>query len=433
MLGLASQGHETCRMLSRPSVDITQKKSLYQIEEGPIRQGDGEYIAFHVRGKQTEAPSQDTFARVYAVFNTYAPHAILNRETPSLAMEQCLNRHAIIQAKVKEIDPTLEIAFIPRTLYELYFLKKCSKEELNNPTICDLSLSFIPSNSKTQKRNLTLADKRVKNKCWHICHFRDAGDNTHPQVQEIAYRLNRSMIKHFAPSPTGFTYRELATLTEKEIAFYHFFLDSAKKLASRGEGSFSFTRWGFKTKSKIFHLINTSVTSESAQIIHDAVALNCSKAATNHFFLYRGSLFQQDDYYARDWKWMRIIHNLSYGSSLFAGSIYDDGAAPFFFATKPALDIYVISVPYDQLQVAPFYIPPTNSIAQLSGYGELFHGRSKFWKGAKTKGVTGIAKTELPATHYSELSQEEVLSQFKHYKANAIHLKHARCVRTSKL
>ncbi|QLH35468.1 MAG: hypothetical protein HWD61_04365 [Parachlamydiaceae bacterium] len=41
-----------------------------------------------------------------------------------------------MKSKLKEIDPTLEAVFIPRTLYELVFIRKCIQEDLKHKDIC---------------------------------------------------------------------------------------------------------------------------------------------------------------------------------------------------------------------------------------------------------------------------------------------------------
>ncbi len=48
-----------------------------------------------------------------------------------------MNRYDLIQQSVKSINIDLDVAFIPRTLYELIFLKECICEDIHQNKICD--------------------------------------------------------------------------------------------------------------------------------------------------------------------------------------------------------------------------------------------------------------------------------------------------------
>ena len=52
------------------------------------------------------------------------------------ASEKCANRYELIKIKLKEIDETLEAVFVPRTLYELIFIRECIKEDLDHKNPC---------------------------------------------------------------------------------------------------------------------------------------------------------------------------------------------------------------------------------------------------------------------------------------------------------
>ncbi|MEI6243208.1 MAG: hypothetical protein WCP39_07415, partial [Chlamydiota bacterium] len=56
--------------------------------------------------------------------------SVYRYQDPEVIKKICSSRYEIIQEEIKKIDPALEIAFIPRTLYELIFIEQCIQEDL---------------------------------------------------------------------------------------------------------------------------------------------------------------------------------------------------------------------------------------------------------------------------------------------------------------
>lgn len=467
ILGLASTGHDVCQTLrdtetatqaalkapasgaTTTPVTLANRASQYIIDPGKIHMGSGEYIVFHQLSDNTAtAPTKNTFEQVYQIFNQYAPGAIINNRGPSTtAMEHCMNRYEIIKALTKTIDPTLEIAFVPRTLYELVLIRKCMWEDLKNQSICDLAndrthQEYLKDGQKAQGKHQQLLEKfaktRLKNKCWHLCFFQGRDTNYDFAVEETAYRLNQALVKGFAPTSRGFTYQEFANFVEKEISFLRFYYHTTSILKSRMQKIDLFKEkalFGGPTASFSAHADGRNSmsiqTMEDAQIIREALALDCCRAAQTHFFLYRGATFQFDNLVLGA-SHENIPQSLSYGTSLFAGCVRDVTATPFYYMRYAnGNDAYVIPIPFDQLNSSPFYIPTTNAIAQLFASGELFHGRSKFWRGADMQSVGGIMSSPerlKEATFLqSNLTKDQLNEHFLQYKKGAIHLKHPKC------
>ena len=161
-----------------------------------------------------------------------------------------------------------------------------------------------------------------------------------------------------------------------------------------------------------------------AQIIRDAVALDCCKIAQKSFFLYRGADFRKESISC--WSDNDKPYSLSYGSSLFAGCLYDGGATAFHYMRNDQ-NAYAVPVPFDQLNDSPFYIPPTNIVAQLFGDGEIFHSRTKAWKDydlQKIEGMNVMGTNEHQRDHLmSNLTKDELTNQFQRYKNEAIQVK----------
>jgi hypothetical protein len=413
--------------------------SNLEISQDKITMGQGEYIVFHKLPTGEKLPlSRETFEQVYQVLLQHSP-AVLSEN----AIKECANRYELIKAKLKEIDPTLEAVFIPRTLYELIFIRKCIQEDLKHKGICpDLEPWSHKISLKTFKDDQIKyleflkdqQEQRLERKCWHLCYFTDTGNNEHAGVKDVAYRLNNAILKAFDPSNECFTHKEFSALAEKEIQFlkdhYKNGLETIEKLR-KGEKvkeviSFSnpgpTTNFGFDTTRGTVKPMG--IRNEiDAQIIKDAIALDCSKLAQHSFFLYRGADFEKDS--TSCWSDKEKPYSLSYGSSLFAGCLYDGGASAFHYM-RNGQNAYAVPVAFDQLNDSPFFVPTTHTVAQLFGVGEIFHARTKAWKdfdveniGGMNNGVNGHVRDHLK----SNLNQDELTAKFQEYKNKAVQLK----------
>ncbi len=413
--------------------------------ENRVTVGQGEYLVFHqMPNGDKKKLTQQTFEQIYKILTQHAPLTLIS----SGSKEDCANRYALIQAKIKEIDPTLEAVFIPRTLYELVFIRKCIQEDLKHKTICphlskkahQTSIRYFSDEQERQAYIRGLKALRIQRKCWHICRFYDAGDNAHVRVKRIAYRLNNVMLKAFLPMKGGFTQEQLAAFTEKEIVFLQNHHENSEQLK---EMIIHWKKQSFSTQGPTINFVmevgETSVgirkNETDGKIVRGAVTLECSRTAATSLFLYRGGNYNEDHPVDSS---TGMPHSLSYGSSLFAGSVYDAGASAFHHMRKWENKAYALAIPFDEVQNSPFYVPPTNTVAQLFGEGELFHGRSKTWQGFNTNNLGGVdcvnvikeaadsepGVLELKLKHLkSDLSQELLIAQYLKYSSNAIQLK----------
>lgn len=421
---------------------------LHNVEISPnkITLGQGEYIVFHLYNGKRKELTPALFETVYKILVEYSPMSLQNSKSNEDSVKVCANRYDLIREKIKSIDQTLEIIFVPRTLIELIFIRKCIKEDLRNNEICpfldrqEQTYIYHPEKLRfyeieaPEKRNENLeeiAKLKSKRKCWHVCYFDYAGDSEHPDVTNVAFRLNQAIVKTLNPSSSGFTYEEFSVYTEKEIEFlkghylkgfqemekiYHINIDKSNGCRVPGPTM----NFGYElTRDKPMGIRN----EDDAQIIRDAVALDCSKIASHSFMLYRGANLEKDRCFCWDNK--NKPYSLSFGSSLFAGCLFDGGATAFHYM-RNGKNAYVIPVPYDQLKDSPFYIPQANTYAQLFGDGEIFHSRTKAWKDFDLKKIGGInmGANKFQREHLSSsLNQNELITQFTEYKNNAIIIK----------
>ena len=422
---------------------LRNRVSNLEISPDKITRGQGEYVVFHKLPTGEKLPlTPEIFEQVYKVLLRHSPAALANSGSEK-ATEECANRYELLKAKLKEIDPTLEAVFVPRTLYELVFIRKCIQEDLKHKEICpelaplchNISLkTFKNDEIKYQEFLKEQQAERLKRKCWHLCYFTDVGDNEHAGVKEVAHRLNKVMLKAFDPSSEGFTHQESSAFAEKEIVFlkahYSKGLETIERLGKgeKVEEISSCSRPGpttnFGFESNRGSIKPMGIRNETdAQIIRDAIALDCSKIAQHSLFLYRGADFQKDS--TSCWNDKDTPYSLSYGSSLFAGCLYDGGATAFHYM-RNGQNAYAIPVPFNQLNDSPFFVPTTHTIAQLFGDGEIFHARTKAWKDFDVKKIGGMnmgANSHARDHLQSNLSKEEISTQFKAYKDKAFQLK----------
>jgi hypothetical protein len=387
--------------------------------DSQVTSGQGEYIVFHsLAGNEKKEVEEDTYAKAYQVFNDYTPAAMAGRNAES---DEYKARFETIKSKIQQIDKTLAIAFVPRTLYELIFLRKCIEEDLTHKSICKIH----PLAADTAKN----VEIRKERKCWHLCYFKDAGDNQNPKVLQVAYRLNSVVEKTLGRTENGYTFKELGRHTQNELEFFmnHFqqgyVLENPDVTSIFNCSTHSPTNnfgWeGNRGRMRPMGIRN----AEDSTIIVNALAVDCSTVAQKAFILYRGSHFESDS--LKGWD-KEKPYSTSFGSSVFAGAIHDAGASAFHFMRNVNANAYAMAIPFEKLYTSPFYIPPTNTICQLFGDGEIFHARTKAWKGADLTtiggmnfGVNGSNRDHLQ----SELPQEEMLAQFQEYKTQAIQLK----------
>jgi hypothetical protein len=393
------------------------------IPAGKIQNGQGEYIVFHgTSSEERKVLEKETFEKVYSILNNFSHVAMADRG------EDVSTRYEQVKTQVKSIDPSLEIAFVPRTLYELFFIKKCIQEDLQNGYLCKhieysnpiASLHLCNQDHKKHEAYLKEArSDQIAKKCWHCYYYEDlVGDREHEGVKDVAYRLNKAMTRTLLPTEKGFTYKEISSHVEKKITFLKKHLEDSEKKARLVSGLTA--NFGNARADKFMGIHNEI----DAQIIRDAAHLECSKIAEQAFLLYRGSDFNTDLPFCHEEP--DRSYSLSYGTSLFAGCLHDPGATAFYYMKKSS-HAYAVTVPFEKLHDSPFYIPRTTTTIQLFGNGEVFHSRTKAWKGFNPEHILGInpmGTNIKPRDHLTSLlTKDEFISEFQGYKNTALQLK----------
>ncbi len=368
----------------------------------PITTGHGEYIVYHQRPNgEKAAPSRPLFNAVYAILSQ------LN--SPSID-----NRYALLRSKIKAIDPSLEITFIARSYYEMQFLKKGIKENLKRGDFCP----------NERMRPNPHAPNNLKD-CWHIVHFSGEEDNQAEGVKVLAFNLNENLVKKLNKHLKGksdFTFQQIRNLTEKQIGFFQRFGDTFKPQY----GQFASSPYGDGSAIEKFsgscHYHLRIKSQEDAQIIQNAVAIECHSIAEKAFLLYRGTDSLNDLPYSSQNP--NQPYSFSFGSGLFAGTLYSGGATAFYYI-KGSKEGLVMAVPAQEMPYAPFVIPNKHTLCHLSTEnGTVFHPRTKIWQTAESI-WGGLNQTEA-RPFFSHLDRETVSDQvLDFFNRNVILLKSA--------
>lgn len=386
------------------------------IPQGSIVMGQGEYLVFH--DKTDKQPSPKVFELAY---NILLQHK--NETMNSGSGQNYADRYEQLKVKLKAVDETLYPVFIPRTLYELIFVQKCIEEEIGYscPGLEDNKSMIMHKDDPEGAWYLERRNERLtQGNCWHLAIFTDAGNDHDEGVKNVAFRLNKVMIDMFNPSIQGFSYSELTALTEKQIEFliqhYENFKPDVSSICVGPAiffGSFTTKLLGIRGE-------------EDASILRKAVELECSTIAHHSLLLYRGSDLNKDS--------IQSAHSLSYGTSVFAGCVYDFTATAYFFmrngenANFGICEIstpHAIPIPFDQHGSSPFYVPRSHTVSQLFGFGETFHPRTMVAKGTSKKNIKGIRIGEGSDDRdhlVSNQSEEQLMKEFQRYKTMSIPL-----------
>lgn len=392
--------------------------STLEIQPGKVTMGQGEYVVFHkLPGDQTQQLSYETFKKVHNVLLEHAPLKLIDSSVQSIE-----NRYEELRNRLKEIDPTLEAVFVPKTFYELTYFRKCIEEDLRYKQTCPLIKA-----AKGKQGGQDIPRKG----CWHrLSPVEDPNDFAIIDKSEIlidlAYRLNVVIIEELNPSKDGLTYKEWSFFVEMMIHFFQNHHKVFKKLGFSINCEEPGAVVNFGSKVLRGEIKPMGICNETdAQIIKNAIALECSQIAQHSLLLYRGSQCHEDSVLDRLDK--NGCFSLSYGTGLFAGSVYDGGATAYVMMRENGanatlfnsgkLTARAVAIPFNRVKASPFFVPTGHTLSQLHGDGESFHARTKFWAGAKGKsGIALSAKCFGMEGLRSDLSKEELSSQFERYQ-----------------
>ena len=262
--------------------------------------------------------------------------------------------------------------------------------------------------------------------CWHSHYFTKIEVNSE-EIQSLAFRLNEVALTHLNKNADrtlfvdGLTHDQWLNLLNEKL---NFLKENRKKASSidfrNGLGSTAqFLCDGGRCNPMGIR------DEKDEQLYKNALKLDCSDSAKSCAWIYRGGDFQKDSLVS--WDNENRPYSLSYGTSAFAGCIFDPTATAMYYMQKrDTPNAYAIPIRFKDLADSPFYVPNSHTLVQLCSDGEVFHARTKAWKNFNPKdmggfnlGVDGGERSHLK----SELTREDLMKKFIQYKAVAIQLK----------
>lgn len=326
------------------------------------------------------------------------------------------DRHLFLKEKIQDrFGDCVHIGFVPRTLYELLFLRECILQDIQQEKCTHaqgtLSLEAWKGNAVATE---CLYQERQE-RFWQLGLFEDQdyqsqfskrcdADDRIDHVKRVAARLNQTalqLIKELgihsrshqkSTVADGFTFEQVKHLQREVVNFFIRLHNPDSNL--------------YKTTLKIEDPKQESITREftrlgkfplgitcerDKKIVSRAIQLECSASAVHHLILYRGAEFSSDSVSKSEFG-KPNVHSISYGTGLFAGALYDRGATPFYYMRKPENDAQAVLIPRDKQQAGetPFHLFQVHPLIQLKSKGEIFHARTKVYQLDSNDIVTGI-------------------------------------------
>lgn len=312
---------------------------------------------------------------------------------------------------------------ISRTFYELVLIRKSIEEDINSKKlcwglrlethnckfikdhICDKECELYDEECLLLIRKMYLEDLKSK-QCWHQCYFPRLTDNNDQNIKYMKKILNDSIIKEYNLIKEEMSLEIIIEMTNKELNFFENYYYNCLKNGGLQSCSDPGTTTNFGYESERGYIKSMCIyTQIHKNIIINAVKLEMS-LKDNYRILYRGSDYKIDNVY--DLKNTNKIYSLSYGTSLFAGCMFDGGATAYHYMRKRK-NAYALIIP-ENCEI--FHLPEAG-LSQIYGKGEIFHVRTKAWEGYIE--CADILKSNIP--------KETLIKRFKEIKITAIQLK----------
>ncbi len=410
LLGLIAYRLGLCE--SSSSIQAPAKSSLFQIPlDAKVQEGYGEYI-LRFRNNQNIVDLA-TYGKAHEVIEKFEVTRWMADHPTATAQD----RSEALRKAIAEIHPDLILTFIPKTLFELLFIREVIEEDLQKIR----GFSYATPGSPTAREVDNLRE---------LC---QASHNSWLKIsptQEIHHRLNTRLQilcnqKNFG---ADLVMGQMVSLLENQVHFLEKVVPDYEQFASCSDPSF-FSH--FSTESQRGGLKGLRFSNESmANILRQALYLECSQAAQGKAILYRGGKTKEDlPTFTRD-DGKSFCYSLSYGNSLFAGFVHDPEAMAFRYMKMRDRDAYALFYdPHNASDRDLLFCPPALAVKTLFGSGEFFHGRSKAYQqnaNEKVRGYLGMLDIAYEAfPHKSPLEKNRFTALFQQKMQEAILLKPA--------
>lgn len=360
----------------------------------PITDGYGEFVVSSINGKDVD---QKTFEAANSIFMKY---------------RDVENRVNLINHEVRLIDPNLQVTFIPRTLYELFFMKNIIESDTEEANINKEAESaaenehiYINKHVLGSTGYFEINQKKLEN------------SGLNEEISGLSFKVNNlivSDLKYSGNIVSHLTFSEISNEVDHKINYFLEKFNGGNNIPVSYKIKQALGKGGFLLKNP-----------RELNIIRSMIALECSERSIHANVICRGAQdFLYDMTLSRNEKGeIEVLKDsTSFGTSLFAGLVYDTNAMTFEHM-RLQKDSYAIVVSKSDAQ-SPFYIPRDHAISQFFGKGEAFHARSKAAKGDENRTGTGaggglnegLARQQMK----SEFSREEIFERFDDYKRSAV-------------
>lgn len=394
------------------------------MEECCINMGKGEYVIYRNDGEI----SYDEYQNLYEIITGSA------HESPRDKLSN------IILSK-NNWNKDINIIFIPKTLYELFLIKELITEDIRNKSICSFVCARTAStdidcfeDNKDNEYRLFLEKKtriQKERNCLHGCYFHNGNKNNNDNIDviRIAYKIN-NIIVHILScdgNKSWLKYKDIMKYTDDIINSLQEYYRKCNDKSDKSFDKLSSCNWpgpttnfGYESRRGKIRPLGIR-NNEDADIIRKAISIECKEIAHDNYILYRGSNIIEDNIYDKTGN----AYSLSYGTSLFAGCVFDGGACAFHYM-RTSINAYAIILPYTDINKSLFYIPESGTIPQIFSDGEIFHIRTKSWKNFNVKNIGGMntgAGYNQRDHLVSEIEKEDLLNRFKLYINSSIQLK----------
>ncbi len=401
-----------CRMIAAQTIfRIKQKLHKERIalsDLSEIQDGHGEWIVRKRAADGFEPVNLATYTQVSKIFEEYHPVKWAMEQDEALLPQ----RVTLLKEKVKSIDGSLELTFIPRTLYDLTFMRNSAEEDLAKEKDFLYQDPDHPTKLEIDQVR-TLSEKY--NQGWIR-----AG-----ATLELAHRLNEifsNILNTTLQNRPSFKYGELKGLLDRHLLFFQEVHEGSKSKIAEKAGSIACCNVrsplsSFSSESTRGMLQPIGLKEEwMADIVRQALSLECLKGK---IVMYRGSCFNVD------YRFPPYSHSLSYGMGLFAHFLNDYSACPFWYMRKSEKDAHALVLDAHTLRKKVFFAPHKSALEDLFSMGEYVHGRSMLHTDHKgTESVFGIEKNptydKVPSFLKSPLTRGEFSAAFKKQKNLAV-------------
>jgi len=359
-------------------------------KETLIDNGYGEYVIRSINRKEL---SKETFLHAQTILKEF--HVYEWATTHSNQTEQ--NRVNQLNSKIGTLG--LELVFIPKTLFELCLLSEIMGEEFKKLN------KFTQNHQRTEEEinEFIKESKKMDENSWITSRVSLEG------VNDSSYRFNQLFVEMLDKKQYKnkvLSMGEINELLEEKIKYIQDECAKYKPWITCNDRSLIAHFAGNSSKGI---LKNMTITEEAATVLRHAVHIESHETIKGKVLLYRGGNLQKDAPISKDSN--GACYSLSYGCSMFAGVVTDEGATAWTYMLRPENHAYMIPVDPRQNHDQPlFYVPLPISIGTILNdeKGEHFHGRSRVFK-TLTPTVFGYQNGEV--TNYDQAPYKSSLNQ----------------------